>query len=269
MFPSIGNGAISPSSTITGSNTLLAAALGIAIDGAGNTWVANTSTPSLPVLNISEYAAGSNGNVAPIAQLFIPGANLNAITLDSSGNIYVAGGFSNAVYVFPAGSSGTPTASRIIQGSATNIVSPSGISVDSSGNIWVSMSTSLVEFAAGANGNVAPIADITGSNTLLNNVKGITTDSSGHIIVANSGSSTISVFAAGSNGNVAPLHSLGGGSSGLATPNGIAFDAAGYLYVSNSGNGSITVYSPTDLSGSGTPSQTITTHLCFGGIAVK
>ena len=84
-----GNGP--PTSSITGSNTMIEDVVGIALDSAGNIYVANgnagVSTPSILV-----FSAGSTGNVAPIrtisgsATTMIAAGNLS---VDSDGNVYV------------------------------------------------------------------------------------------------------------------------------------------------------------------------------------
>ena len=84
-----GNGP--PTSSIAGSNTMIEDVVGIALDSAGNIYVANgnagVSTPSILV-----FSAGSTGNVAPIrtisgsATTMITAGNLS---VDSDGNVYV------------------------------------------------------------------------------------------------------------------------------------------------------------------------------------
>ncbi len=70
-------------------------------------------------------------------------------------------------YSLPDGTPG-PT----IAGSNTTMAGPLGISVDSSGNIFVvntgTGGNQVLEFAAGASGNAAPIAAIAGPATTLN-----------------------------------------------------------------------------------------------------
>jgi len=80
-------GNVSPSATISGVATLLAEPQGVAVDGAGDIYVANLSNI------VTQYAPGSNGNVAPIATISGPDTMLagpDAIALDSHGKIYVA-----------------------------------------------------------------------------------------------------------------------------------------------------------------------------------
>jgi hypothetical protein len=84
-----GNGP--PTSSIAGSNTMIEDVVGIALDSAGNIYVANGNVMGAP--SILVFSAGSTGNVAPIrtisgsATTMIAAGNLS---VDSDGNVYVA-----------------------------------------------------------------------------------------------------------------------------------------------------------------------------------
>lgn len=100
------------------------------------------------------------------------------MTMDGSGNVYVTdpdSGATPAVYIFSAGqiACATPpcgtqsvTPSRFIAGSATGLVNPTDVAVDSSGTIYVIDAgnapgkSMLLIFAPAANGNVAPATSI-------------------------------------------------------------------------------------------------------------
>jgi sugar lactone lactonase YvrE len=88
IFAPGSNGNVAPIATISGTNTLLSQPFGIAVDAAGNIYVANDGSSGVTV-----YAPGSNGNVAPIRQ--IAGSNTElgdvaGVTVDTSGKIYTA-----------------------------------------------------------------------------------------------------------------------------------------------------------------------------------
>ena len=100
------------------------------------------------------------------------------MTLDGSGNIYVTdpdSGATPAIDIFTASqiACGAPpcglisvTPSRTISGSATGLVNPTDVAVDSSGTIYVVDAGSapgksmLLIYAPTANGNVAPTTSI-------------------------------------------------------------------------------------------------------------
>jgi hypothetical protein len=143
-------------------------------------WVFNSRYSSVTV-----YAAGANGNVAPIQKIKGPRTGLDFpwdVAIDDACNIYVG-----------------------------NVGSPGG----GEGRVTV--------YAAGANGDAAPIQSITGSNTGLVTASGIAVDSDRNIYVLSTGSAAMLVFAAGANGNVAPIQTIAGEKTRLRFPEGIAF----------------------------------------------
>jgi len=97
-----------------------------------------------------------------------------SVALDGSGNIYVSDqgnpalGMPPSILVFSPGLNGSvsPAPVRKIAGSATLLLAPTDVKVDSSGKIYVADSTSsgagvVYVYAATANGNVAPSATLT------------------------------------------------------------------------------------------------------------
>ena len=130
-FAAGSNGNATPTTVITGTNTLLNGPAGLAMDGSGNLYVANSATPS-----VTEYAAGSNGNVAPIATL--QGTNTGLATpigiwystASTISGLYVVNELKDTVTFYPSGQSinGNVTPAATYGGSNTGMASPQGIS---------------------------------------------------------------------------------------------------------------------------------------------
>ena len=222
---------------------------------AGRVYVANVAANSITV-----YPAGANGSPNPIVTIQGEHTLLDsptAIAFDSYGNIYVAnagkgGGGQDSITKYPAGSSGDAAPVAEIKGDNTKLFSPSGLTVDSSGNIYVAnpglisytanqkpkvqVADSITVYSPGSTGNIAPVRIISGALTRLSSVSGIAVDSSVNIYansrgVEGSQAAGILIFAPGSNGNVAPTMSLNGDCANLNTTGPIALDANANIYV--------------------------------------
>jgi lysophospholipase L1-like esterase len=132
------NGNVTPSQTISGSNTELNDPLGIASDSV-NVYVANEHGGPLGQGSITVYAAGSNGNVTPSATIAGSSTGLcgpSRIAIGSTGNLFVTNGCGGAigagsVTVYPAGSSGNVTPVATISGSNTGLNNPVGVAIQS------------------------------------------------------------------------------------------------------------------------------------------
>lgn len=132
IYPAESTGNTVPSAVIVGPNTGLAFPEGIAIDSAGNIYVANAATDAITV-----YPQGSNGNVAPSATISGPSTLLDtpsAVALDSNGLIYITneGGYEGgnvSVTVYAAGATGNATPVTTISGAQTQLARPRGIAI--------------------------------------------------------------------------------------------------------------------------------------------
>jgi len=197
-------GNVAPFATISGTNTLLSNPFGIVLDSSDNIYVANglnTGSASVTV-----YAAGSNGNVAPVRTITgtLTGlADPSGIAVDPPGRIFV-------------GNENTP-----------------------------SLNGFVTVYNTGANGNVAPLRTISGANTgFSNGVYGVAWHN--RKIYVTSGNSAVSsrigIFPAASNGNVAPTKSISGSATALNAPVGITVTPNNRIYVANVGGISVTLY---------------------------
>ncbi|MGD0671357.1 MAG: choice-of-anchor D domain-containing protein [Candidatus Binatus sp.] len=232
----------------------------VAVDASGKTYVTNA------VGTITIYAAGSNGDTAPIA--IIGGSNTGLISpqgiaVDSTGKIYVVDNVAASVFVYSAGSNGNVAPIATISGIATDLSSPEGIALDSSNNMYVTDQggtlPSVFVFSAGSSGNAAPVATISGPATNLDSPYGIALDSSRKIYVADTSDSVFVYPAVGSSTgtlNEAPTTTISGSSTELATPKGIALDSSDDIYVGNYGPWTVTIYSAGS-SGDAAPIATI------------
>ena len=238
VYPAGSGATVSPSATIVGDYESQPS--GIALDATGRVYVTSNSLTSQFFGASDEVTIYSplGQNLSLIATIEGDKTQLSSstgIALDTNENIYVANlpdGISiggDSINVYSAESSGNVAPIAVISGSATGLAFPSGVAVDSIGNIYATnkANDSITVYAAGSNGNVAPMATISGSNTGLDTPSAIALDSSGIIYVTNEGgfdgnNASVTVYPAGSNGNVSPGLTIGGSATQLARPQGIA-----------------------------------------------
>ena len=258
-FPAGTFGNLVPAAAVAGPAPGLVSPAAIAVDTAGNIYVANFASGPGGIGSITIYPPASSGNASPSA--VIVGTNTllaepQGIALDNSRNIYVAN-LANLVTEYASGSNGNAAPIATITGALTQLAAPAGIALDSSGRIYVanliggaSSFGSVTVYAAGANGNATPTAVIAGSNTGLSAPQGIAVDAAGNLFVANlTGGAlqngSITVYPPGSNGNVTPSATIAGAEieTLLLGPQGVAVDLAGNIYVVNTA-GNISEYAP-------------------------
>jgi sugar lactone lactonase YvrE len=277
-------GNVAPIATLSGSNTELFTPSGIFIDPSGNIWVTNDDRFGGDDFagTVEEFPPGSNGNVTAMVEIYGSCSSLSfpyGVGIDSAGNIYVAdagpgdGYTPGEITVYAAGSDFCATPQATISGTSTGFLQPTGLILDSSGNIYVTdyYLNDIAVFSSGSNGNIAPTATVADPNTGINYPLGVSLDTSGNIYIANAGTQnggydSITVYPAGSNANVPPTATISGlGASddqtGLTYPAAVWVGPDGYIHVANEfgsyqNNGSITYYSPGS-NGNVAPSTTI------------
>jgi len=212
------SGNIPPIREISGDRTWLSLPLALATDSSGLLYVLNRATENAPAGSVSIYAAGSNGNASPVRT--ISGARHDkqmgfdsptSLAVDSRNRVYVTNEGSATTYVskegvttygpdsvaiYAANSNGNVAPIASISGPRTRLKMPSGIAVDSIGNIYVAnvqsgdgtSLDSITVYPPGSNGNVAPAmrlsdgriirdAIIQGPDTGLDGPVGIALDS--------------------------------------------------------------------------------------------
>jgi sugar lactone lactonase YvrE len=225
--------AVTISSTSSGS---LTGPGGLTFDHAGNLWVANTS-----VSTVVEYAKSQlNKSGSPAPKLTISNNSFNApygVAVDSAGDLWVSDNAqqgSPALYEYTKSDLAKPASSpRLTISIPLNSIGDdtrSGLSFDSSGNLWLvnSAGNSLVQFSHSELAKAAPKPTVTVSASSLNGLNapdGITFDASGDAWVANTGANTVVEFSKNElakSGSPVPVRIISGPATGLNYPMSVA-----------------------------------------------
>jgi hypothetical protein len=245
---------------------------GIAIDSTGNIYVADSSNNTIRKVTtngvVTTFAgtAGASGTTdgTGVAARF---AGPIGLTLDSTGNLYVADTSNHTirkitsagvVTTFAGGAGLTGTTNGT--GTAARFYNPFGVTIDSSGNLFVADAANytirkitpagaVTTFAGGA--GVSGSTDGTGTAARFNYPYSLTIDGSANLYVADTYNHTIRKITsagvvttlAGSAGSYGSTDGTGSAARFL-NPSGITIDSSGNLYVADQGNHTIRKVTP-------------------------
>ncbi len=246
--------------------------LGLAVDSADYIYVADqsnytirkvTATGVVTTLAGTAGIFGSMDGTGAAARFFDPWG----VAVDSAGNVYVADENNHTVRKVTAAGVVTTLAgtagmvgSADGTGAAARFNNPTGVAVDSAGNVYVAdafndtvrkvTAAGVVTTLAGTAG-MAGSADGTGAAASFRLPISVAVDSAGNVYVADRGNYTIrKVTAAGVVTTLAGTAGMVGSADGTGTaasfssPQGLAVDNAGNVYVADTGNSTLRKVTP-------------------------
>ena len=221
-----------PATTISGATSQINNPGAVAVGPGGNVFVVNDMNGNVCPCSITSYAAGQNGNTAPIGSYALSGIS-NAIAIDPSGNLYVPYNGSPGIEVLVPNGSGGYNDMRTL-GNAN----PAQVTLDSNEAIYEAVTAGgyVAQFSPGTTGSPTAVATISGSSTTMDAPSGVAVDANGLIYVSQSAAAGVSIYSAGANGNVAPVRIIYGSATLLSSPSQLAIDGNGYLYVKDGEN---------------------------------
>jgi hypothetical protein len=256
----------------TGTNARFMNPTGVAVDGAGNIYVADGGDHTVRIVTaggvVTTFAgtsglAGSRDGPATSGALFL---YPYAVAVDAAGNIYVADSGNNNIRKISGGSVSTLAGSTVgIAGSTdgTGVAAlfngPEGIAVDATGNVYVSdtnnstirrITAGVVTTLAGAAGQTGG-SDGAGGAARFYYPAGIAVDGAGTVYVADLDNSAIRKVTPG--GSVSTLAGSTGSSGTLDGqgsearfdhPSAVAVDGAGFVYVADTSSQTVREISP-------------------------
>lgn len=240
---------------------------GVAVDAAGNVYVADYRNETIrqiaPDGTVTTLAgltgnAGSADGIADAARFSSP----QGVAVDGSGNLYVADRFNYAIRkIAPgavvstlAGLAGNP-GSADGNGSAARFNHPVAVDVDGAGNVYVADSanhTLRKITPAGDVTTLAGLAGVSGSTdgaggaARFSSPVGVAVDAAGNVFVSDLGNHTLRkvtpagvvITLAGSAGNPGYVDATGSAAR-FSLPFGLALAGGGALYVADEGNHAI------------------------------
>ncbi len=157
----------------------------VAIDGAGNVFLANAGTAPAAVMELP----ADGGPLIPVGAGF---THPSGLAIDGAGNVYVTDAGSSRVVIVPPGCVATSCERYLFSG----FDDPIGIAVDGGGNVYVADTYNfrVVELPAGC--STATRSRVLGSGFASPNA--LTVDADGNLLLIASGNLEVVKFAAGS-----------------------------------------------------------------------
>ena len=240
--------------------------VGLAVDTAGNLWIADTSTggtagrlekilaSGIPASG-SPYSVGTNsatgiaidtsGSIwitnkdinavtkflqsgAVQAGPFAVGAGPNAIAFDTSNNAWVTNSLDGNGSVSVINSSGTPLTAAL---TPSGIHVPISIAIDQSGNAWITSNASAsIEKINSSFATVSPSGGYTGGGIV--GPRSVSVDASSNIWTSNSSADVISEFT----NSGTPAAPSGFSGAGVASSTALAIDGSGHIWTASQNN---------------------------------
>jgi sugar lactone lactonase YvrE len=228
-----------------GTNAQFSSPRQLAIDQNGNLYVADANNSEIRKITSSGTVTTVAGMVAGFSSpnATIPTANFhfpNGITVDPSGNLYIANSGSNVINkITPTGQFLAILSPNPDISSETNYSEPLGVAADSEGNVFVANTFANTILKISSDGVVTTLAgssvsppgnqDGNGATATFYYPHALTVDSSGNVFVADTYNGLIRKVTP--SGDVTTFAGLG--VVYFISPRGIVFDSQGNLYVSD------------------------------------
>jgi sugar lactone lactonase YvrE len=243
-----------------GANATFSSPSAVAVDGAGNVYVADTTNNAIrkiaPGGVVSTFAGGvallPASNPAAASQVNSP----QGIAVDGSGNVYVANSGPNISSILKIAANGTVAllAGSTTQGfadgtgGAAQFHTPCGIALDGTGNVYVADSGNDTIRKISSTGQVTTVAGIVGTAGAADGPvavaqfklpTSVAVDTAGDIFVSDNQNQTIREISQGAVTTIAGYAASSGTADGwgpaaqFESPGGLSIDSSGNLYLSD------------------------------------
>jgi len=259
-----GNGNVGISGDDVATTLAMVAPFGVAVDSAGNVYVAeygsnrirkiDTSGKITTAVGDGNQGFAGDGGAPNKVEMSLP----TSVVVDSSGNLYFADSLNNRIRKLAGGTVSTFAGNGVFSRSgdgnaaaAAQLNTPLGVAVGTSIGSGIAPTFYIADTANNvvrivANGlisNVAGTGTAGSSGDQLNGPQGLAVDSAGSLYIADTQNNRVRKVSGGAISTVAGSGTAGfGGDGGAATsaqlnaPFGVAVDAAGNLYIAEFSN---------------------------------
>lgn len=225
----------------------ISAPLGVAVDGAGNLYIADTGNNQvieLPIVNGS-YTANLSKATVLASQFLAPGLKSpSGVFVNGNGDLYIADTGDNTIVFYP--NTGVTFGAPHNLGSGLN--APLAVTADAVGDLYI---------ADSGNNQIVELPNGAGQETVFANIlnpSALATDSSGALFAVDQ--ANLRVLRIPSVNGVLSTNSFAEIALGVANPYGIALDASANLYVTDQKNAASYTFTRTQVA------------LSFGDLAV-
>lgn len=227
----------------------------VAVDAAGNIYIANSTYSVVTVVdtsgNLTRLAGtgktGFSGDNGPAASAQL--ATARGVAVDSSGNVFIADTFnhrirkvSNGTITTVAGNGTAGYSGDGGQATSAQLSFPLAVAVDSSDNLYIAdtnnhvirrVSGGTISTFAGTGTQGAGSNNVSPTSGALNAPEGVAVDTAGAVYFSDTGNNVIRKV---SGGVMTILAGQNFGGVTLSTPLGLAVSSAGDIYFTDSGN---------------------------------
>ncbi|HTI58539.1 putative Ig domain-containing protein [Mucilaginibacter sp.] len=231
-----------------GSAALFASPSGVAVDGAGNLYIADALNNRIRKISpgglVSTYAGNGTAGSTNGPALQASFNNPTGLAIDASGNLYVVDQKNNMIRLVSASGIVSTFAGNGLPGNANgpalqaSFNQPQGIAVDASGNVYVSDQNYIRKISLGmvstfAGSGAQGFADGPGAAASFNHPYGIAIDAEGNLFIADTGNDLVRKITPQGQVTTAAgdLQDPNNTDKNFNQPTGIVIDAVGNAYI--------------------------------------
>ncbi|MDQ6422854.1 S-layer homology domain-containing protein [Paenibacillus sp. LHD-117] len=208
--------------------------VGIASDGSGNVYVADTNNNRIQKFDSSGIFVNAWGSYGNGDGQFIEPAG---VAVDGNGNVYVADRGNRRIQKFDSNGAFVTAWGSLGSGDG-QFSAPAGVAVDASGNVYVADTNNHRIQKFNSSGAFVTVWGSHGSGIgKFSGPQGVAVDGSGNIYVADWGNSRIQKI--DSEGAFALVGGTGSSIGKFSGPQGVAVDGSGNVYVADTNNNRI------------------------------